>query len=367
MISLYIHIPFCERKCLYCSFVIAIAKRHHIDSYLDCLRREIERYKGRKINTIHIGGGTPTFLRDDQLMNLSKMIRSAFSCSRKCEFTIEANPEGMNPEKAKLLFDLGINRVSLGVQSFNDRYLRFLGRCHGAQQAVAAFDSLRRAGFDNINLDMMYSFPGQTRQEIKDDLKRLVDLKSEHVSLYTLAVEPCSRFYSQRLKQPGDEDRAQHYEFVASFLRRYGFRQYEVSNFSRPGKESRHNLNTWQGGNYIGLGLGAHSHLNGRRCWNVSRLNEYISRIKENGDPVEGSEVLTSQTRLRESLLLGLRMNKGVDLKKLERRFACSLTQEKKDKMQEFVRGGLLKWEGDFLRTTSRGQLVLDELSVYLI
>ncbi len=365
--ALYVHIPFCKKKCLYCSFTVVVAQRHRVDSYLDCLRSEAGRYKGRRLDTIHIGGGTPTWMSNDQWMRLKEMIKKMFCYCDQTEFTVEANPEGLDLAKAKFLFALGINRISLGVQSFQDKYLKFLGRCHDAQDAVAAFAHLRKAGFDNINLDLMYSFPGQTLREIEEDVAALIRLESEHVSLYTFTVEPYSRFYAQGLKQQDGGKQSEQYEFVARLLTQAGFRQYEVSNFARPGKESRHNSHYWQGGNYIGLGVGAHSHKNGRRYWNVSRLNEYISRIKNHGDPTEGSEDLTPQTRLRESLLFGLRMNAGIDLKKLERKFQCRLPEEKSEKIQEFIKGGLLDLQGNRLQATDRGRLVLDEMSAYLI
>lgn len=367
MTSLYIHIPFCEKKCLYCSFVIAVAQRQRIDPYLDCLEWEAGRKKGKKVKTIYIGGGTPTFLSNDQLNRLGKIIESVFSYSGKAELTIEANPEGLDLEKAKCLFALGINRVSLGVQSFHDRYLKFLGRCHDSRMAVTAFHNLRKAGFDNINLDLMYSFPEQSLQEIREDVTRLVDLGSEHVSLYTFTVEPCSRFFAQGVRPQAGHDRAEQYEFAAHFLTQSGFRQYEISNFALSGRESQHNLNYWQGGNYFGLGVGAHSHIDGRRYWNVCRLNGYMSRIKRNIDPVEGSEDLIPQTRLSESLLLGLRMNEGVDLKKLEQRFECGLTKDKTEKIEEFVGNGLLNLQDGCLKATPQGRLVLDELAAYLI
>jgi len=367
MSSLYIHIPFCEKKCFYCSFVVAIAQEQHVDSYLTCLEKEAAQHKGKKIKTIFVGGGTPTFMSCDQLKRLFKIIKSIFNYSKECEITIEANPEGLDTQKAKLLFELGTTRVSLGVQSFHDHYLKFLGRCHTAKNAVDTFNTLRKAGFKNINVDLMYSFPDQSCNDIEEDVNRLSELNCEHVSLYSLTVDPNSRFYAKKLKQQSKEQQAKQYEYVTDALEQSGFRQYEISNFSKSGKESQHNLNYWLGGDYVGLGVGAHSHFKGKRSWNSSRLKEYMALIEGGKDSVEGSEHLGPQERLRETLLLGLRMNAGVDLEKIEGRFKCQLANDKKNKIDDFIEGDLLAWNGNNLKATLRGKLVLDEIAAYLI
>lgn len=367
MTSLYIHIPFCQRKCLYCSFPVFVAQERKIDAYLDCLEKEARKYQGQEVTTVYVGGGTPSLLSVDQLRRLMKIVFQSFRCPGKAETTIETNPEDILPEKAELLLALGLNRISLGVQSFNDRYLKYLGRCHDARREKEAFADLHTAGCKNVNVDLMFSFPGQTLPELEKDLEILAGLNPEHVSLYTLTVEPNSRFFSQKITEVNNDEQARSYEHVARFLKNAGFQQYEISNFAKPGWESRHNLNYWRGGNYIGLGLGAHSHRDGRRSWNVSRLKEYMERLQKGGSPEQGFEELTPLKRLTEALVFGLRMNEGVNVRALQERFQKTLTSERVDKIKQFVDEGLLVYDNEILKVTSAGRLVLDEMSAYLV
>lgn len=367
MTSLYIHIPFCERKCLFCSFVVAVGQEHRQQLYLDCLEREASSYRGTKVSTIYLGGGTPTLLKADSLRRLFDIVRSHFAYPASAEFTIEANPEGITPEKLDVLHEAGVNRISLGVQSLNDRYLQHLGRCHDAARAAATFAQLRKSDFKNINVDLMCSFPEQTLAELRDDVESLVRWGSEHVSLYTLTVDPQSRFFAQQVKETDNIQQRQQYELIVSLLEEHGYPQYEISNFAKPGMESRHNLNYWQGGNYIGLGVGAHAHQDGVRFWNVARLNEYMERLQAGEEAVEDQEVLSSDQRFWETVLFGLRMNAGVDLAQLEQRYGYRIAPDRRKRLDDFVREGWLKRSGDRLAATARGRLVLDELAAYLI
>ncbi len=367
MASLYLHLPFCERKCFYCSFAVAISQEHRIDEYLAALDREALMHAGADIETIYFGGGTPTLLSQVQLKRLFDIVRQRFHLQSGGEITIEANPENMDLEKAKLLFDLGVTRVSLGVQTFNDPFLKYLGRVHDSVKALTAFNDLRRAGFKNINVDLMYSFPNQTLQQIREDVQVVLGLGSEHVSLYTLTVEEHSRFFAQKIKEQDNQAQGEQYDVVATLLNDAGMQQYEVSNFSRPGFESQHNINYWTGGNYFGLGLSSHSHRDGRRSWNVSRLPEYLKKMAAGENPQEGYEDLPPEKRLTETLVFGLRMNAGIDIMALQKRFAVSLTDMAKEKIEELVKNDFLIFEGNQLKTTARGRRVLDEISVALI
>jgi oxygen-independent coproporphyrinogen III oxidase len=367
MSSLYIHIPFCTKKCLFCSFVIAVGQAHRVDDYIDALSQEVKKYSGAKISSVYFGGGTPTFLNETQLGRLIQMVRANFICEPDAEWTIEANPEGLDPSKARFLKSIGINRVSLGVQSVNERYLRFLGRVHDRAAALRAFDELRAAGFANINVDLMFAFPGQTPEEIAHDVTTIAALGSEHVSLYSLTIEEKSRFYAEGLKLDEDSRLAEHYVLVGNLLEKAGVRQYEVSNFCRGNHQSRHNLNYWQGGDYIGLGVGAHGHERGRRSWNVSKLQEYLGRIQSKGEAVEDFEELTPLTRLMEMVVFGLRMNEGIVLKDLEQKIGLSLPSEKHERIDQFIKDGFLLNEGGRLKVSPSGRLILDELSSRLI
>ena len=366
-VSLYIHVPFCAKKCLFCSFAVAIAQSHRVEDYLCALEREAKTYQGRALNTVYLGGGTPSFLSALQLERLTKIVRDHFQVSPTAEWTIETNPDGIDAQKCRTLKILGFTRVSLGVQSFNDAYLKFLGRTHDRLKSREAFSILRQEGFDNINVDLMYGFPKQSREELTADLEEAVALKSEHVSIYTLTIEPNSRFYAKQMKLDSDEKLAEDYVAVSEALEKAGLKQYEVSNFARPGFESRHNQMYWQGGDYIGLGMGAHSLMANRRFWNVSTLNDYIEKVKSQGHALEAEEQLPPITRLLERLIFGLRMNQGVDPYILEKELSLPLPADRRKLIDDFVQEGLLEQESGFLKATPRGRLVLDEIASRLI
>lgn len=368
MNSLYIHIPFCERKCLYCSFVVTVGQQRRIDEYLSCVEQEAQVYRGSEVKTVYVGGGTPTFLDEPQLGKLMDIIRKNFKIKdAAAEMTIEANPEGLTLEKSRHLKGLGFNRLSLGIQSLQDKYLKLLGRCHDRSQAQRAYEALREAGFKNINVDLMFSFPGETFPELAEDLRAITALKSEHVSIYALTIEENSRFFAQKMTLDGNDLLAQQYLSVVQAMEINGLSQYEVSNFSRSGYESAHNMHYWQGGDYLGLGIGAHSHSQGRRWWNVSRLQEYIERTKDKESPLEDEEELSVEQRFLERLVFGLRTNRGIDLKDIMTEYNLKLDQDRTHLIENLVREGLLVQEGENVRTTLQGRLVLDEIAARLI
>ncbi len=357
--SLYIHIPFCHRKCLFCSFVIAVGQEHRREEYVKGLINEMKKEGGRTLKSIYFGGGTPSMLDENQLNALFDAIRKNFLFHNDIEITIEANPECINQAKAQVLKTIGFNRVSLGVQSMNDRYLKFLGRGHDAFMAQNAYRILREAGFGNINLDLMYAFPGQTGEELQEDVRTISRMGSEHLSLYTLTIEPKSRFYATQMKLDDDEKLAEHYLLVARILKGDGFKQYEVSNFAKPGFESTHNRNYWLGASYIGLGVGAHGFKGRRRYWNIARLQDYLECITNGKDTIEGYEDLTDTQLIMEKLLFGLRMNEGIPWE--------LVPLSKAGLIQKWIKDGFLSLESGNLKSTERGRLVLDELSARLI
>ncbi|MFA5259829.1 MAG: radical SAM family heme chaperone HemW [Candidatus Omnitrophota bacterium] len=371
MPSLYIHIPFCLRKCFYCSFAVAVSKEHHADRYVDCILREAQRYRGENMDSIYVGGGTPTMLRESQLSKLFKELMGIFHCAPGLEVTMEANPETIDSVKADFLFSLGVTRVSLGVQTFHEKYLRWMGRTHTAEQSARAVAALKGAPLANINLDLMYSFPGETLAELKSDVKQLIDLDCAHVSLYSLTVEPRSRFYVQGIHPLPRDAEAVFYEKVRRTLTQNGYDQYEISNFCRPGMESFHNKNYWLGGDYIGLGVSAHSHRRGRRRWNTSQLNAYMTAVEKESDPEEGYEALTAEQQFKEAVAFGLRMNQGVNVQQLEERYGVDVPEALQARVQSFINEGwLVQKISQGLRlwlVTDRGRLVLDALMPYII
>ena len=335
--------------------------------YLEALKKEASSYRDCSVSTVYIGGGTPTYLTVEQIRYLFSIIRSNFILEEGAEFTIEANPATFDLDKATLLHELGANRASLGVQSLSDKNLKWLGRPHTAQDACLAFDILRNAGFNNINCDLIHSLPGQSKEEIRDDLERLVSLGSEHISLYSLSITEGSALYERNIRPICEREEAGYYLFVAGLLIKKGFLHYEVSNFARQGFSCRHNLNYWQGGDYIGLGVGAHSHLDNCRSWNEPGLESYLAMIKEKGSAKSGQERLLADARLCETFLIGLRMAGGVDLKELESRFGIEFPPDKREVLEGLIQHGLLAKEKDLIKATPSGMVVLDEICSRLI
>jgi oxygen-independent coproporphyrinogen-3 oxidase len=334
--------------------------------YLQALMREAWPLKGRDVSSVYVGGGTPSCLSVDEISSLMQMVHAGFNVLDGAEISFEANPESIDEHKARALVRGKVNRVSLGAQSFDDALLARLGRGHGAADTFRAFQVLRSAGCTNINLDLIFGFPGQTQDELVRDLEALVSVGPEHVSVYALNIEPRSLFAARRIK--ADENvQAGMYAVVCERLEAAGFMQYEVSNFARPGHASRHNINTWRGGEYFGLGMAAHRHINGKRSWNADTLPAYLKAIEESGQACAGEEAISPPEKMTETFLFGLRMNEGVDLEALEASTGIKWPEVKREALEQFIEMGLLQERDARICTTSRGRLVLDEICARLV
>lgn len=363
--SIYIHIPFCTAKCPYCSFPVVVGQHHREKDYLDAIEREMADSAGARVMSVYVGGGTPSVMSDEGIIRLSSLVDRYFIVGKN-ERTIELNPESVTPPKAALLRSSGFTRVSLGVQSFHAKYLSYLGRRHTPEEGSRVFKMLRVAGFDNINVDLMFGFPGQTMAELDADVGALLALGSEHVSVYALTVEPRSSF-CVRGEKVSDDLQGEFYKRVCERLNTAGVEQYEVSNFARPGSESVHNLNYWQGGEYFGFGMGAHAHLDGARSWNADTFPKYLEMMRQGGSALVGREKLAAPERMIETFLFGLRMNKGVNMDALRQRFGCDLAQDKVEELEDLIETGFLMEEDAWIKATDKGRLVLDEISARLI
>ncbi|MBF0388318.1 MAG: radical SAM family heme chaperone HemW [Candidatus Omnitrophica bacterium] len=364
-LSLYVHIPFCVSKCPYCSFAVAAGQLQREAEYCTALAREAVP-EGRRLRTVYIGGGTPSCLSEGAIERLFQDIRRRFNIVDGAEVTFELNPESVTLNQARLLKSLGVNRVSLGVQSLNDRTLEALGRPHRCAETRRAFHILRAAGFVNINVDLIYGLPGQSRDDVLSDLAGILELNSEHVSLYALNIEERSLFFARRMEVDNDAQ-GELYGEVCRRMEVQGVAQYEISNFARSGAEARHNMNYWQGGEYLGLGMSAHSYIDGERFWNADTLPKYLALMAGTGTARAGAERLAGQESLVEHFLFGLRMNRGVDLGALEQRFGREMAFEKKEALTSFMELGLLEESGEHIRATARGRLVLDEISARIV
>lgn len=315
-----------------------------------------------EVETVYIGGGTPTFLSPSQLDRLLRIVSGRFIVPASAEYTIEANPVTFDLNKAKALRQAGVNRVSLGVQSLRDDNLKWLGRPHTAQNAIDSYETLRKAGFRNLNLDFIYAIPHEDEDSLKTDLKEIEALGSEHISLYALSIDPGTQLSSRQVQPLSLERQAEHYRMVVTFLKACGLEHYEVSNFARPGCECRHNSHYWEAGDYIGLGASAHSHKEGLRYWNTSDIEGYISMMDGKGSAIAGQEQLGASERFKEAFLIGLRMTKGVWLSGLENRFGVQLDIQKRALLKQYISEGLLEESAGVVRATLEGMLVLDEI-----
>ncbi len=365
-LGLYVHIPFCEKKCFYCSFVVTVSQKSR-DEYVNALIKEMNVYKGKEIRTIYFGGGTPSALSEQQIEKLIISLKENFFIHPEAEFTFEGNPEHVHLSKIQLLKRMGVTRFSLGAQTFNDEKLIFLGRNHDRKAIFDACRVVRAGGFSNVNLDLMYGFPAQTMSDLNKDLEEIVKLNCEHISLYLLSVEKNSLFYVKKVNVLAEDDQVKQFIEVKSFLEKSGYDHYEISNFARKNKESRHNKNYWLGGNYVGLGVAAHSHIDGKRFWNVSSPSQYIQQIKQEGSACAGEETLRLEEQLMETFLFGLRMQEGVNLRALEQRYECSMDEQKIKRIEAFIKEGFLIKKRGHVKTTLKGALILDALCAQLI
>ena len=379
MASLYVHIPFCERKCVYCDFY-SIESRDLMDRFLRNLLAEAERTRafaaGTAFDTLFLGGGTPSLLSARQMESLLGGLRSAFALRRDAEVSVEANPGTVDAETLAAYRSLGVNRISIGAQSFHREELEFLGRIHTAEQAERSVRMARDAGFDNVSIDLIYSLPGQTRARWEETLRRACGLGPDHVAAYSLIVEdqtPLARSVAEGLVIPnGTDAEAGLYELTMRFMASEGFEHYEVSNYARPGRRCSHNCAYWTHRNYLGLGPSAHSFWwpegsgPARRWWNVASVTAYCERLESGNVPVASGEDLGGTTLVNEAILLGLRAQ-GIDIGRLRRDFSYELQDRQRDLMTGLMGEGLATLEDGVFRLTDRGYVICDEIARRLL
>jgi oxygen-independent coproporphyrinogen-3 oxidase len=367
--GLYIHIPFCLRKCAYCDFY---SSTHIglIPEYLAALKREIGLYREEftSFDTVYFGGGTPSLLRPGQVGDILGAIRKAFVILPGAEITCEVNPADLNREDLKNLHDLGINRLNIGVQSFNDDELLLLGRRHDRRQAMHAIEDARQAGFENIGLDLIYCLPGQDMRQWQATLAQAISLGPAHLSCYELELKthtPLGQRLAQgKIVQPGEDTQREFFLRTSEILEASGFVHYEVSNFARGmDKASRHNQKYWDHTPYLGLGPSAHSFQGTKRWWNHAALAEYVRDLGQGHKPMAGSETLSPDQLYAEALMLGFRTSRGIDLEKMKSSFGRDLLAEKAQVLEHYRRAGLITIEPGFIRPTREGLSVADGLA----
>lgn len=361
MKGLYIHIPFCIKKCKYCDFNSFSACEKEKDTYLHALFSEMKRYKGESVDTVFIGGGTPTSLSAEQLERLLKNINENFLQDTFCEFTVEANPKTLDRKKLELMKKYGVNRISIGVQSFNDNELKKLGRIHTGKEAEETV-KLAKEYFENVSIDLMCAIPNQTKESFLENLKKAFSLKPQHISCYSLILEegtPLFDEYEKGLLSLPDEDTEREiYDIACREMEKHGYNQYEISNFARENKESRHNLKYWTCEEYIGLGLSAHSYSGGIRFSNTDDFSSYIK-----GDFASGErEVLTKEDIMSEFMFLGLRKTHGISKTHFKNRFNEKIENIFGEQIVKFKKMGMIEEIGDNIRLSKKAISVSNQI-----
>ncbi len=367
-IALYIHIPFCLRKCNYCSFVSYPQREADIPAYVNALKKELDLLAGGKhLHSIYFGGGTPSLLSASQLGDILSSVSCLCKVDKTAEITIEANPGTVSEPYFRTARTLGINRLSLGVQSLNDAELAVMGRIHTAAEAREAVFFARNAGFINLNLDLIYGLPGQTLADWRRALSEALAIQAEHLSLYCLTLEAGVPMWEaiQRGELPdADPDlSADQYEMAEDLLAEHGYSHYEISNWAKPGYECRHNLTYWHNSPYLGIGAAAHSCLDGQRRANTADINKYLAAFSGKAAPVlDLNEDISLELQLAETAILGLRLCQGIDAGDIRGRFGVDLLQRYRHEVTEMVSAGLLECEDRCLRLTRRGRLLSNEV-----
>ncbi len=368
--GLYIHIPFCLSKCPYCDFY-SLTSVSAIPDFLDALFKEMKMYSDRfsAFDTVYMGGGTPSLLSPQQLENILERVRDTFHLISNTEISIETNPADLNPRFLESMCQIGFNRINIGIQSLDERVLRFLGRRHSVKQAISAMEVARKAGFKNLGLDLIYGVPGQGVESWLDTLKQAIAFSPEHISCYQLTLEERTplgtRQRAGEFSIPGEELQYEFFMKTSESLEMAGYTHYEVSNFARRLEvTSKHNQKYWDHSPFLGLGPSAHSFQDNQRWWNHRSLDQYLSSIHAGNVPVEETETLTIDQLRLEALYLGLRTKQGISLSDFKNRYHTDLLTQKKRILTKLEEEGLISISEGCLHPTRAGLAVADSLSL---
>ncbi|OHX48660.1 radical SAM family heme chaperone HemW [Cytobacillus oceanisediminis] len=366
----YIHIPFCEHICHYCDFNKVFLKNQPVGEYLDSLDKEmnlaLKEVPASRLDSIFVGGGTPTALNGKQLEKLCGTIKGQLPYDSFTEYTFEANPGDLSEEKLQILHDAGVNRLSFGVQTFNDELLKRIGRSHRARDVFQSIEAAKKVGFDNISIDLIYSLPGQTLQDFKDTLETSFTLDIAHYSGYSLIIEPKTVFYNLmrkgKLPTPGEDVEAEMYELLMEQMGKHGFAQYEISNFAKPGYESRHNITYWDNEWYFGFGAGAHGYVKGLRRSNHGPLKKYMEPIENGRLPILEEHKVPLEEQMEEEMFLGLRKTEGVSISRFKEKFGKDPLELFKVQIKQHAEKELIIAEEEHIKLTRRGRFLGNEV-----
>lgn len=372
--AVYIHIPFCKKICHYCAFNKYFYDGQPVDRYLEGLNREMALYnlsQHQPLDTLYLGGGTPSCLSMQELDQLMQSIHNQLSIDKQTEFTFEINPGELSLEKCQLLYDAGVNRISMGVQTFNDHLLRRIGRNHRVRHVYQSIDWLRQTGFNALSIDLIFRLPGQTLADFNDSLEKALELELPHYSLYSLIIEQQTLFQQLmregKLPIPTEDTDADMFELAIKRLDEHQINQYEISNFAMKGFESRHNLKYWQYHPYYGFGAGAHGFIDGVRYYNHGPVHHYLKQTEQQAKPIINKLPLDLNDQMEEYIFLALRTNRGFSLTKFENKFSHSAMKLFGEFFNKQVSKELMLIEGDTIRLTNRGLFLADTVFRELI
>lgn len=367
--AIYVHIPFCDHKCIYCDFY-SIVSYDNLNNYLTALKNEIEFYasnerNNREIISIFFGGGTPSFVEPSYIGEIIESIQSNFQLKEKCEITLETNPGTVTKQKIEKFIEAGINRVSIGIQSFNEDELKFLTRIHDKETALKTVYNVKEAGIDNISIDLIFNLPKQTKEKWKSNLETAFKLPINHISAYSLILEKGTILNKMvldgKVKLQDDDYDAELYEFTIDEMTKNNFMQYEVSNFSQEGFQCIHNKAYWDYKDYLSFGTSAHSFANGKRWWNVSSLKMYITMMNQKGNAVIGEEILSREQMLDEYIMLALR-GSGLDLTELKNIFGTKWIEINKKYLDTLLLNNFVEEKNNLIKLTPKGYAICDEI-----
>lgn len=369
MAGLYIHIPFCKKACHYCDFHFTQSV-HQMDEMIDAICVELELQAGYfnndQVNTIYFGGGTPSLMNEEHVKRILKQIRYYFNLSSNPEITLEANPDDLDVDQLSIFRNAGINRLSIGIQSFHEAHLKWMNRQHNAEQSEKCFYDARNAGFENIGIDLIYALPSSNHDLWLSDLKKAVLMRPEHISSYCLTIEPKTAFGNWvakgKMKDVEEEYAAQQFEILTETLNRYGYEQYEISNFSQPGYESQHNSNYWKQEKYLGIGPSAHSFNGNFKQANVSNNARYLKSLAERKIPFE-KIILTREDQMNEYILTSLRTKWGCDNQILMSKYGVNLLALREDYLYGLFIQGMIEIEEQCITLTNKGKLLADKIA----
>jgi oxygen-independent coproporphyrinogen III oxidase len=371
MAGVYIHIPFCKKACNYCNFHFSTSTGLQKD-FIDALLKEIDlrqNYLSETVSTIYFGGGTPSLLAAEDINKIVKKLGSTFSIDENAEVTLEANPDDITATKLEEWKAIGINRLSIGIQSFFEEDLKWMNRAHNANQAVECIHLAQQAGFHNLTIDLIYGTPTLTDEHWNYNVQKAIELNISHLSCYALTVEPKTALEKmieqKKIENVDTEKQATHFEMLMQWMQQAGYEHYEISNFAKPGFKSKHNSSYWQAQPYVGLGPSAHSFNGGSRQWNVANNALYIQNLNKGLVPFE-IEVLTTQQQLNEYIMTSLRTMEGLSLKKVLDEFGHVTTQRLLQAAQPYIKNNLLKHYNNYLQTTTQGKLLADGIAADL-